>query len=126
MSKEIGECGSCFLFLNSGPFLRRRRAGRETGPTISAGELARDNVASHTESVKSYHLGRLVSRVVNHDEKSRRLFDAFYNALKVTINYRGAHTVERVPRNRASTYIRVCVCICVCMHACVDTCVGFT
>lgn len=70
--------------------------------------LARDNVAGHTESVKSHHLGRLVSRVVNHGEKSCRLFDAFYNALKVTINYRRAHTVECVSRKRAS----VCVCLC--------------
>lgn len=78
---------------------------RDSGPTISAGELARDNVASHTESVKSYHLGRLVSRVVNHGEKSRRLFDAFYNALKVTINYRGgAH--GRTRSARAYVYVR--------------------
>lgn len=101
-------------------FLRRSRAGQGAGPASSRG----DNVASHTESVKSYHLGRLVSRVVNHSEKSRRLFDAFYNALKVTINYREAHMVECISRKCASMYTRIYV---MCAGACsVCTYVGFT
>lgn len=88
---------------------------------IFVGELARDNVAGHTESVKSYHLGRLVSRVVNHGEKSRRLFDAFYNALKVTINYR-RRTYGWMRSAKTYIYVYMDMIVCVRTRVYVDVC----
>lgn len=94
-------------------------SSRSRRDEISADKLARDNVAGRTENVKSpfsreARFARRKSR-----QRSRRLFDAFYNALKVTINYRGAHDRMCSAEARAcvhpSTYvcvIRAYVCVC--------------
>lgn len=85
------------------------RADRGALLAISVDGLARDNVAGHAEAPSSRAiLERLVLRVVNHGEGLVRSFDAFYNALKVTINYRGVH--GRI-RYAEAEPVNVCVCM---------------
>lgn len=103
------ESASVILFRIDFRDLSRADRG-ETAERIFADKLARDNVAGRSETLRApfsreARFARRKSR-----QRSRRLFDAFYNALKVTINYRGAHGRMCSAEARTRTHPRTYVC----------------